>query len=363
MAVITPPFVQQGGSHPAATFRQMMQVSFGSPFGAFAGGVGSTAAGGGHGINGPTDLAVTQNGSPNMSVNVAGGGGTIRGTESAHQGVYSFYNDATVNLVIAAADPTNPRRDLVVMKVRDAFYSGGSTDVSLAVVTGTPAGSPVDPTPPANALVIARVAVAAAVSSIVNANITDFRTRAASLGAVIPYAGSTFRPAGASLTEGLLAVDTVLNRLEIGNDTPALSSLISPAYGVLSTWTPNVTQGVSVTVTVTYARYIRLGRLVICFFSLAVTGAGTAGQPISVGTLPFAGFTSGLIVGSGEVVDASPAAKAEANIFLVTTSSIDFRSDSSTANDNRVGVVTMTTALAAGDSITGAFMYEAGSDA
>jgi hypothetical protein len=58
-------------------------------------------AGGGHGVVGAGDLAVTQNGTPNMSVNVAAGRAFIRGTEtgSLNQGVYSFFNDGIVNLL------------------------------------------------------------------------------------------------------------------------------------------------------------------------------------------------------------------------------------------------------------------------
>src|SRR5712691_3964225 len=69
-------------------------------------------------------LAVTQNGTPNMTVNIAAGFAFISGTEGTKQGTYFCENDATVNKSIAASDPTNPRIDLVVAKVQDAFYSG-----------------------------------------------------------------------------------------------------------------------------------------------------------------------------------------------------------------------------------------------
>src|SRR2546423_9628450 len=69
-------------------------------------------------------LAVTQNGTPNMSVNVASGLAFISGTEGTKQGTYIVENDGTVNKTITASDPTNPRIDLVVAKVQDAAYSG-----------------------------------------------------------------------------------------------------------------------------------------------------------------------------------------------------------------------------------------------
>lgn len=214
MSAVSPPFVLQAGSHPASTFRQMLQAVTGSPFGSFAGGMQPTTGGGGHGVCRPTDLLTTQNGTPNMSVNVAGGLALVRGTENTHQGVYAFYNDGTVNLAISAADPTNPRRDAAVVRVRDAAYSGASNDVALVVVTGTPAASPSDPTLPANALVLDRVAVSAADTSITNAEITRLAPRAAALGGRIACTSST-RPTGGALSAGVEIIELDTQRIMV----------------------------------------------------------------------------------------------------------------------------------------------------
>ena len=178
MTVRTPPTFLQAGSHTAENTRLAHMGLFGSSPASFSGGV--SAVDPGHGVSrvASTQLQVTQNGTPNMSVNVAAGACFIRGTEAASQGVYHFYCDATVNLSIAAADPTNARRDLIVAQVRDAGYSGSDNDARLFVVTGTPSGSPADPAVPANSLVLARVAVAAGATTITTANITDLRTYA-----------------------------------------------------------------------------------------------------------------------------------------------------------------------------------------
>lgn len=179
MSVETPPWALQAGSHPARTTRNMLAALMSAPVQAETAGI-SLSAGGAHGVCLPGDLVVTQNGTPNMSVNVAAGRALVRSTEagSLGAGVYTFLNDGVVNLTIAAADATNPRRDLVVAQIRDAEYSGGSNDARLFVVTGTPAASPVDPAVPNSCVVLARVAVAALASSITNANITDLRVRA-----------------------------------------------------------------------------------------------------------------------------------------------------------------------------------------
>jgi hypothetical protein len=174
MTVSTPPVFLQDGSHTAEEVRQMMANLFGCDTASFAGGIG--AADPGHGVLRPGHLAVSENGTPNMSVNISAGGAFIRGSQAAAQGLYSFYNDGTVNLTIDAADPTNGRKDLIVAQVRDSAYAGSDDDARLFVVKGTAAGSPADPTVPADCLVLARVNVGAGVSSITNANIDELRT-------------------------------------------------------------------------------------------------------------------------------------------------------------------------------------------
>src|SRR5258708_21084582 len=89
------------------------------------------------GVGAPGDMAVSQNGTPNMSVNVAAGQVAVDGTQNpATQGTYVGTNDATANLSIAASDPTNPRIDIVVAQFEDSVYAGAANDFKLAVVTG-----------------------------------------------------------------------------------------------------------------------------------------------------------------------------------------------------------------------------------
>ena len=214
MTVEALPWAIHGQSHNATVARNALAAIMGAPAAALTAGSSITTAGGSHGVVGGSDLAVTQNGTPNMSVNVAAGRAIIRGTEtaSALQGAYTFINDGTVNLTIAAADATNPRRDLVVAQVRDANYAGASNDARLAVITGTPAGVPADPAVPNSCIVLARVAVAAAATSILTANITDLRTFATAVGGV-QRCLSTGRPTGASLYEGLYIDEADTDRL------------------------------------------------------------------------------------------------------------------------------------------------------
>lgn len=157
MTVRTPRWLQ-GGSHAAEDDRLLTAAL-------------ATSAG----VNSAAALKVTQQTTPAMSVQVAAGSAFVAGTESALQGLYFVYNDAAVNVTIAAADATNPRRDLIVLRVKDAAYSGAANSATVESVTGTPAASPTLPAVPANCHVLAEIAVAAAATSIIDANITDRR--------------------------------------------------------------------------------------------------------------------------------------------------------------------------------------------
>lgn len=162
MALRTPPSWLQNGTHPADNDRLTT-----------TGVVWKS-----QGVADYGSMKVSQSATPAMSVSVAAGHALINGTEVANQGLYIAYNDAATTVAIATADPAQARIDRVVVKVQDSYYSGAANQVVFAVVTGTPAGSPVPPAAPANSLTLAYVAVAANATSIVNANITDTRVTA-----------------------------------------------------------------------------------------------------------------------------------------------------------------------------------------
>lgn len=216
MTVVSIASFLQADAHPAHSVRRMIQALAGNRGGV----IPATAT--------FTDLKVTQRGAgANMSVDVAGGECFVHGTESTYQGVYHCQNQGTQNVVITAADATNARRDLIVARIKDSEYGVAVTDVfSIEAVAGTPAGSPADPTVPDNCIVLARVAVAAAASSITNANITDLRngytavTGSATIGNQVKAVGmggvgvctSSFRPT-VGIYEGQLIWETDTNRM------------------------------------------------------------------------------------------------------------------------------------------------------
>lgn len=120
-----------------------------------------------------SELAVTESTPAAMSVRVGLG-------EAIFQGYYFQVYSAAETLTIAAANPTNPRIDRIVVR-RDL----SARTIALAVVQGTAAASPTAPALTQNSagtweFPLAQVRVEAAVASIVNAKITDERAFAES---------------------------------------------------------------------------------------------------------------------------------------------------------------------------------------
>ena len=163
MALRTPPSWLQNGSHPAENDRLTTKAIWQTT-----------------GIVNATDLQITQNGGGNMSVNVSSGWAAIVGTTQANMGTYMAYNDASTNLTIATANPSNPRIDLIVITINDAYYAGSLNNVSFQVIAGTPAASPTVPATPANSLALGQIAVGTSVTSILTANITNYGVLATS---------------------------------------------------------------------------------------------------------------------------------------------------------------------------------------
>lgn len=200
MTVQNPPIYLQAGSHPAEDVRR------------FHGALVNDTSG----ILASADLAVTQNGTPNMSVNVAGGRAFIAGTEATYQGTYFVENRGVQNVSVGASDPTNARYDLVVARVRDSSYSGVTNAWAIEIVAGTPSGSPAEPAIPASSLVLARILIPAGSTTVTNANILDRRIRSQHNTGVILCTSST-RPAIA--WEGMMAYETDTNRAIMYNGT------------------------------------------------------------------------------------------------------------------------------------------------
>lgn len=106
--------------------------------------------------------------SANNSWDVAAGGVFIRNADGE---VWHAWWDDT-NIPATAADPDNPRIDLIVAELR---ADGVNDNAILRVVTGDPAAAPVEPAAPDDSVVLARADVPNNVGSMVDAYLTDRR--------------------------------------------------------------------------------------------------------------------------------------------------------------------------------------------
>ncbi|WP_435173309.1 hypothetical protein [Actinacidiphila sp. bgisy145] len=92
---------------------------------------------------------------PGLDVSVSGttvtispGVAVIQGGSSTAQGPYMLVSDAAVTKTLTAADGTNPRIDLIYARIQDTDADGsGARAGDILYYAGTPAASPVAPTP------------------------------------------------------------------------------------------------------------------------------------------------------------------------------------------------------------------------
>lgn len=277
MAVTNPPVFIQAGSHPAEDVRRLFAWLTNDD----------------EGVRAASELAVTEKGTPDMSVDVSAGRIFIKGTESSFQGTYFCESRATENLAIAAADATNPRIDLVVAKVEDSAESGATDAWSLAVVTGTPAGSPSAPAAPANSVTLATVAVAALASSIVDANITQ------STPLIVVVDDDSHSHTDTTIT-GTLSNDTTGNAATADAVDVVGSTSDTSTYPLLATTTGSGSRTPVIDASLSYnasSNVLNVGEVQatgeVGGGSLDINGAGDVSGTLTVGALTASGTVTG----------------------------------------------------------------------
>lgn len=153
-----------------------------------------------------------------------------------------------------------------------------------------------------------------------------------------------------------------------GNRAPAswglqvnanFDAIYTDVLAKLTTWTsytPTLTQAGSVSKTVNYARYFKLGRFVVAQCSLAVTGSGSSATAVTV-SLPVTAATSNIIVGTFYLVDATGPTVYIGAAALASTGTVAGVANGT--NGNALGVAGFTAALASGDAVFMSITYEA----
>lgn len=107
----------------------------------------------------PTSTA-TLSGAGSTTWNVAAHAGVLDTQTAAAAGPYFYATDGSDTGAITAANATNPRIDILYMKVNDNIQDGsGLLSGQVLYLAGTAAGSPVQPATPARGMAIARINV------------------------------------------------------------------------------------------------------------------------------------------------------------------------------------------------------------
>jgi hypothetical protein len=112
---------------------------------------------------------------------------------AAGQGGYIFGCLQSQTLTLAAADPSNPRIDLIVARVYDTGNSAGYCDVE--VVTGTAGASPSAPALPSAAIALATVQVTGGAVALGSGSVTDQRSYVVAPGGILPIVNEAAAPA------------------------------------------------------------------------------------------------------------------------------------------------------------------------
>lgn len=217
-------------------------------------------------------LAVSQQGSPGSTVQVAAGKAIIAASGSGLYGYYHAWNDAAANSPTIDPTTTNGRKDRLIVRVTSGVPA-------LEVVKGTASGSPAEPAITGdNYLELALITLPGSTTNITNAMITDRRVYAAAVGGtVLATSGDTI--SGRRAGDGRWDSDTSRHSRWNG------SAWVGPTY---TTFTPQLAQNGNRTSSTAVGRYRLDGKTCHLHIRNVCSNAGTAGNQITINNIPAA---------------------------------------------------------------------------
>ncbi|WP_416977635.1 hypothetical protein [Streptomyces sp. T028] len=136
-----------------------------------------------------------EGGAGTMTATVHEGRAVIQG--AGNQGAYPVTLAEPMTLTFADGDASNPRIDLVVLRIYDDLYDdSGFTKAAVEIIKGTPGATPAVPAVPGIGLPVYQVRVRAGTSAGTgginwNDDVTDLRTPTVAVGGILPVYGET----------------------------------------------------------------------------------------------------------------------------------------------------------------------------
>ncbi|MFC8429401.1 hypothetical protein [Streptomyces sp. NPDC057253] len=184
-------------------------------------------------------------------VTVAPFQGVIQGTRASAAGAYlvTLGQQKTLDVLgTNPADSSNPRNDLVVARQRDAQYGDATTGMTVELVKGTAAATPVDPAVSGDFIPLARIRVAKNASSVTATDLDDLRPWTAAAGGILRVWGEGGRPtypySGMYIhrwdTNHLEWYDSSAGWRAVNDDTGWVTLPLLPNWTVYNNETPSV---------------------------------------------------------------------------------------------------------------------------
>lgn len=164
----------------------------------------------------------------------------------------------------------------------------------------------------------------------------------------MPYVTPTTRSTGDLITAAIWNQDVVDNQ----------TATFPLGVAGWSPYTPTLTQSATVTKTLTYCKYQRVGRTIWAQGLISCTSAGTAANSVLVGLPVTAAAAGNMACGMGYIYDASAGFAYVGLAVLQSTTVMAFQPTSADTNAF-LGQAIFTAALANTDAITWSIMYEA----
>lgn len=149
--------------------------------------------------------------------------------------------------------------------------------------------------------------------------------------------------------------------LQVNANFDAVYDDVLAKLGQWTTWTPTITQAGSISKTMFYGRYIKLGRIVICQAIMSITGSGSSATAITVSVPVTAAYGGNLPCGSGFFYEATGNVSYPLTTLLKTTGTFGFYTTTNSISQLGETGSASNVALASGDSINLFATYEAAS--